>query len=344
MFTLQEIGSLRSKVQDQLAQVIVGQENVIEELMIALFCQSHALLEGVPGLAKTLLISTLARTMNLSFNRVQFTPDLMPGDITGAEIIEEDRATGRRDYRFMEGPLFANVVLADEINRTPPKTQAALLEAMQERQVTVGRVRHVLPTPFFVLATQNPIEQEGTYSLPEAQQDRFMFKILVKYPSWNEEFEVVRRTTSTFQAEIQPVLGAEEILEIQRLVREIPVSEHLIRYALSLVRQTRVGEENLPEFIEENLSWGAGPRAVQNLILGAKARALIHGRNHVNTEDVKTLAFPVLRHRIALNFTAESEGMTADRIIEQLIEETPDREDELLNHPRFKRMFQESTK
>ena len=339
MLTFEEIGALRSKIQDQLSQVIVGQENVIEELIIALFCQSHAILEGVPGLAKTLLISTLARTMNLSFNRIQFTPDLMPGDITGAEIIEEDRSTGRRDYRFIEGPLFANVVLADEINRTPPKTQAALLEAMQERQVTVGRVRHELPIPFFVLATQNPIEQEGTYSLPEAQQDRFMFKILVKYPSWKEEFEVVRRTTSTTQADIQPVLGAQEILEIQRLVREIPVSEHLIRYALSLVRQTRIGEEGVPEFIEENLSWGAGPRAVQNLILGAKARAMIHGRNHVNTDDVKSLAYPILRHRIALNFTAESEGMTPDQIIERLIQETPDREDELLNHPRFKRMF-----
>ncbi|MGN1274079.1 MAG: AAA family ATPase, partial [Thermoguttaceae bacterium] len=319
MLTFEEIGTLRSKIQDQLSQVIVGQENVIEELIIALFCQSHAILEGVPGLAKTLLISTLARTMNLSFNRIQFTPDLMPGDITGAEIIEEDRSTGRRDYRFIEGPLFANVVLADEINRTPPKTQAALLEAMQERQVTVGRVRHELPIPFFVLATQNPIEQEGTYSLPEAQQDRFMFKILVKYPSWKEEFEVVRRTTSTTQADIQPVLGAQEILEIQRLVREIPVSEHLIRYALSLVRQTRIGEEGVPEFIEENLSWGAGPRAVQNLILGAKARAMIHGRNHVNTDDVKSLAYPILRHRIALNFTAESEGMTPDQIIERLI-------------------------
>ena len=339
MLTFEEIGALRSKIQDQLSQVIVGQENVIEELIIALFCQSHAILEGVPGLAKTLLISTLARTMNLSFNRIQFTPDLMPGDITGAEIIEEDRSTGRRDYRFIEGPLFANVVLADEINRTPPKTQATLLEAMQERQVTVGRVRHELPIPFFVLATQNPIEQEGTYSLPEAQQDRFMFKILVKYPSWKEEFEVVRRTTSTTQAEIQPVLGAQEILEIQRLVREIPVSEHLIRYALSLVRQTRIGEEGVPEFIEENLSWGAGPRAVQNLIMGAKARAMIHGRNHVNTDDVKSLAYPILRHRIALNFTAESEGMTPDQIIERLIQETPDREDELLNHPRFKRMF-----
>ncbi|MBE6424738.1 MAG: MoxR family ATPase [Planctomycetaceae bacterium] len=337
--TIQEIGAIRTQIQEQLAQVIVGQENVIEELIIALFCQSHAILEGVPGLAKTLLISTLSRTMDLTFNRIQFTPDLMPGDITGADIIEEDRASGRRDYRFIEGPLFANVVLADEINRTPPKTQAALLEAMQERQVTVGRVRHALPTPFFVLATQNPIEQEGTYTLPEAQQDRFMFKILVKYPSWNEEFEVVRRTTSSAVPEVKAIVGTEEILAIQNLVREIPVSEHLIRYALSLVRQTRVGEADLPDFVTENLSWGAGPRAVQNLILGAKARALIHGRNHVTVEDVKTLAFPVLRHRIALNFTAESDGMTTDQVIEQLIAETPERDDELLRHPRFSRMF-----
>lgn len=337
--TIQEIGILRSQIQEQLAQVIVGQENVIEELMIALFCQAHAILEGVPGLAKTLLISTLSQTLNLSFNRVQFTPDLMPGDITGADIIEEDRSTGRRDYRFIEGPLFANIILADEINRTPPKTQAALLEAMQERQVTVGRTRHQLPNPFFVLATQNPIEQEGTYALPEAQQDRFMFKILVKYPNWNEEFEIVRRTTSTVKPNVQPVLSVEQILGIQELVREIPVSEHLIRYALSLVRQTRVGETDVPDFVSENLSWGAGPRAVQYLILGAKARALIHGRNHVSVEDVQTLAFPVLRHRIALNFTAESEGMTTDQIIERLLAETPNREDELLNHPRFKRMF-----
>ncbi|MDO4628731.1 MAG: AAA family ATPase [Planctomycetia bacterium] len=338
--SIQNIGKIRDEIQEQLAQVIVGQQNVIEELTIALFCQAHAILEGVPGLAKTLLISTLARTMNLSFNRIQFTPDLMPGDITGADVIEEDRGTGRREYRFMEGPIFANVVLADEINRTPPKTQAALLEAMQERQVTVGRVRHALPIPFFVLATQNPIEQEGTYSLPEAQQDRFMFKILVKYPTWQDEFEVVRRTTSTLTPEVKSVLGVEEICAIQKMVREIPVSEHLIRYALSLVRQTRVREADLPDFVNENLSWGAGPRAVQYLTLGAKARALLHGRSHVTVEDVKTLAFPVLRHRIALNFTAESEGKTTDQIIAQLLEATPDREDELLNHPRFKRMFQ----
>lgn len=338
--TIQETGVLRSRIQEQLAQVIVGQENVIEELTIALFCQGHVILEGAPGLAKTLLISTLSRTMDLSFSRIQFTPDLTPGDITGADVIEEDRNSGRRDYRFLEGPLFANVVLADEINRTPPKTQAALLEAMQEKQVSVGRARHALPTPFFVLATQNPIEQEGTYSLPEAQQDRFMFKILVKYPSWNEEFEVVRRTTSTRQNEVEAILGAKEILAIQQMVREIPVSEHLIRYALSIVRQTRTGEVGVPDFVNENLSWGAGPRAVQYLILGAKARALIHGRNHATVDDVKALAFPVLRHRIALNFTAESDGMTTDQIVQCILEATPEREDELLNEPRFKRMFQ----
>ena len=335
-----KLAEAREKIREQIAQIIVGQDNVIEELLIALFCQAHAILEGVPGLAKTLLVSTLSRTMNLSFNRIQFTPDLMPGDITGADIIEEDRTTGKRDYRFMEGPIFANVVLADEINRTPPKTQAALLEAMQERQVSVGRVRHVLPTPFFVLATQNPIEQEGTYTLPEAQQDRFMFKILVTYPTFAEEFEVARRTTGAAASEIQSVLNAEEILEIQRMVREVPVSDHLIRFALALVRQTRVGEADVPEFISENLSWGAGPRAVQFLLLGAKARALLAGRTHVTTEDVQTLAYPVLRHRLALNFTAESEGKTTDEIIKRLLEETPVREDDLLKHPRFAKMFQ----
>ena len=335
-----KLAEAREKIREQIAQIIVGQDNVIEELLIALFCQAHAILEGVPGLAKTLLVSTLSRTMNLSFNRIQFTPDLMPGDITGADIIEEDRTTGKRDYRFMEGPIYANVVLADEINRTPPKTQAALLEAMQERQVSVGRVRHVLPTPFFVLATQNPIEQEGTYTLPEAQQDRFMFKILVTYPTFAEEFEVARRTTGAAASEVQSVLNAEEILEIQRMVREVPVSDHLIRFALALVRQTRVGEADVPEFISENLSWGAGPRAVQFLLLGAKARALLAGRTHVTTEDVQTLAYPVLRHRLALNFTAESEGKTTDEIIKRLLEETPVREDDLLKHPRFAKMFQ----
>ncbi|MDO5113312.1 MAG: MoxR family ATPase [Planctomycetia bacterium] len=334
-----QLHTARAKILEQLSQIIVGQEEVIDELLIALFCQAHAILEGVPGLAKTLLVSTLSQTLNLSFNRIQFTPDLMPGDITGTDIIEEDRTTGKRNYRFIEGPLFANTVLADEINRTPPKTQAALLEAMQERQVSAGRVRHLLPSPFFVLATQNPIEQEGTYALPEAQQDRFMFKILVKYPNFQEEFEIARRTTSNLAMDVQPVLEAEEIFAIQRMVREVPISDHLIRFTLALVRQTRVGEADVPDFATENLSWGAGPRAVQFLLLGAKARALLQGRSHVTVEDVQKLAFPVLRHRLALNFTAESEGKTTDEIIARLLEETPSRENELLNHPRLRKMF-----
>jgi len=336
---IDKLGSARTKIIEQLAQVIVGQHEVIEELLISLFSRGHCLLEGVPGLAKTLMISTLARTLNLSFSRIQFTPDLMPADITGTEIIEEDRATGSRQYRFLQGPLFANVILADEVNRTPPKTQAALLEAMQERQVTAGRVRHPLADPFFVLATQNPIEQEGTYPLPEAQQDRFMFKVFVKYPSFEEEFEVARRTTSPMTDQVEPVLSAEDILELQRIVRSVPISPHLIRYTLSLVRQTRVREAGVPEFVEEQLSWGAGPRAVQYLILGAKARTLLHGRTHVTLEDIQALAKPVLRHRLVLSFTAESEGITADQVIERLLAITPVREDELTRDERFQKIF-----
>jgi MoxR-like ATPase len=319
--------------------VIVGQRDVIEELLISLFSRSHCMLEGVPGLAKTLMISTLARTLNLSFSRIQFTPDLMPADITGTDVIEENRTTGARDFRFLEGPLFSNVILADEINRTPPKTQAALLEAMQERQVTVGRTRHKLPDPFFVLATQNPIEQEGTYPLPEAQQDRFMFKVFVKYPTFDEEFEVARRTTALQTDTIEPVLTAADILELQRIVREVPVSDHIIRYALALVRQTRVREPGVPEFVADQLGWGAGPRAVQFLIVGAKARALLNGRTHVSCEDIQALAKPVLRHRIVLSFTAESEGITPDSIVDRIIAETPAREDQLTTDPRFQKMF-----
>ena len=260
-------------IKRQLALVIVGQDQVIEELLIALFSRGHCILEGVPGLAKTLMISTLSKCLSLAFSRIQFTPDLMPSDITGTEVIEENRSTGQREFKFIEGPLFANLILADEINRTPPKTQAALLEAMQERQVTVGRIRHKLSDPFFVLATQNPIEQEGTYPLPEAQQDRFMFKVFVKYPSFQEEFEIARRTTSLISEEITPVLSGENILALQRVVRRVPVTDHVIQYTLALVRQTRVSEPGVPKFIKDWLSWGAGPRAVQNLILGGKARA-----------------------------------------------------------------------
>jgi MoxR-like ATPase len=336
---IRKLGEAREKVVAQLSQVIVGQEHVIEELLISLFSRGHCLLEGVPGLAKTLMISTLSRSLNLTFSRIQFTPDLMPADITGTEIIEENRTTGGRERRFLEGPLFSHIVLADEINRTPPKTQAALLEAMQERQVTVGRVRHPLSDPFFVLATQNPIEQEGTDPLPEAQQDRFMFKVFVTYPSFMEEFEIARRTTAIMSDDIQPVLTAEEILDLQRVVREVPVTDHVIRYALSLVRQTRIGHAGVPDFVQDMVSWGAGPRAVQFMILGGKARALLNGRTHVSTDDIQAMAKPVLRHRLVVNFAAESEGITQDTIVDRLLSITPTKEDELTRDARFQKIF-----
>jgi MoxR-like ATPase len=327
------------QLKEQLGRVIVGQHDVIELMLIAMFSRGHCLLEGVPGLAKTLLVSTLARSLNLTFSRIQFTPDLMPADITGTDIIEENKSTGQRDIRFLAGPIFSHVILADEINRTPPKTQAALLEAMQERQVTVGRIRHQMSNPFMVLATQNPIEQEGTYPLPEAQQDRFMFKVLVTYPSFNEEVEVARRTTGTTAADIQPVLSPDEISGLQDLVRTVPISDHLIRYTLALVRQTRVREPGAPEFVRQQLAWGAGPRAVQFLILGAKARALVQGRAHVTIDDIQTLAKPVLRHRLVVNFAAESEGITTDDLIGQLLDSTPTHEDELTHDERFQKIF-----
>jgi MoxR-like ATPase len=336
---VEKLAAAREKILQQLSRVIVGQHQVIEELLITLFSRGHCLLEGVPGLAKTLMISTLSRTLNLSFSRIQFTPDLMPADITGTEIIEENRATGSREHRFLPGPLFANVILADEINRTPPKTQAALLEAMQERQVTVGRIRHKLADPFFVLATQNPIEQEGTYPLPEAQQDRFMFKVFVKYPTFEEELEVARRTTGLGEEEIEPVLAAEDILQLQRIVRSVPISAHLMRYALALVRQTRMGEPGVPDFVGEQLAWGAGPRAVQFLVLGAKARALLHGRTHVTVEDIQVLAPPVLRHRLVLSFTAESDGVCTDDVVRRILSITPPHEDELTRDARFQTIF-----
>jgi MoxR-like ATPase len=281
----------------------------------------------------------LARSLNLTFSRIQFTPDLMPADITGTDIIEENRSTGQRELRFLPGPIFSHVILADEINRTPPKTQAALLEAMQERQVTVGRIRHQMSDPFLVLATQNPIEQEGTYPLPEAQQDRFMFKVLVTYPSFHEEFEVARRTTSVATPDVQAVLSPEEILQLQDLVRSVPISDHLIRYSLALVRQTRVREDAAADFAREQLAWGAGPRATQFLILGAKARALVHGRPHVALEDIRALAKPVLRHRLVVNFAAESDGVTTDHIVDRLLEVTPTHEDQLLHDDRFQKIF-----
>ena len=337
--TTDRLHEAHEKIVDQLSRVIVGQQQVIDELLICLFSQGHCLLEGVPGLAKTLLISTLARSLDLEFSRIQFTPDLMPADIIGTEVLEEDRSSGSRNLRFIEGPLFANVILADEINRTPPKTQSALLEAMQERQVSVGRTQHQLSDPFFVLATQNPIEQEGTYPLPEAQQDRFMFKVFVQYPSFSEEFEIAQRTTGTTTTDIEPILTAAEIIALQKSVREVPLSDHIARYAIAIVRQTRVGGDGVPDFVSDQLAWGAGPRAVQYLILGCKARALLQGRSHVAIEDVQALAAPVLRHRIVVGFAAESEGVTADSIINQLIETTPAHEDELTRDPRFQTIF-----
>ena len=307
-------------IRDEMAKVIVGQEEVVEQLLVCVFARGHCLLIGVPGLAKTLMISTLARTLSLSFSRIQFTPDLMPSDITGTEVIQEDKATGERKFQFLRGPIFASIVLADEINRTPPKTQAALLEAMQEHQVTAGGKRHALEQPFFVLATQNPIEQEGTYPLPEAQLDRFMFNVLVDYPAEDEEMEIMRRTTSATKSEPVAVLSGEEILRLQDLVRRVPISEHVTRYAMRLTRATRLRTPEAPDFVKEWLAWGAGPRACQYLILGGKARALLHGRHHVSTEDIDKVAHPVLRHRLITNFNAEAEGITTDKIVDRLLE------------------------
>ncbi|MBL9120801.1 MAG: MoxR family ATPase [Phycisphaerae bacterium] len=312
------------RIKSEVHKVIVGQDEVLEQALVALFCGGHALIEGVPGLAKTLLVSTLAKTLSLGFSRIQFTPDLMPSDMTGTEVIEEDKATGSRELRFVKGPIFSNVILADEINRTPPKTQAALLEAMQERQVTVGGVMHRLPKPFFVLATQNPIEQEGTYPLPEAQLDRFMFNIRVKYPSEAEELDIVRQTTSIRTIEPDRVLNGEDCLRIQDLVRQIPVADHVIRYALRLVRATRVREPGeLPKIVRDYLAWGAGPRASQFLVLAAKAKAMLDGATHVMPEHVRMVALPVMRHRIITNFNAEADSVTSDSVVQALLDQIP---------------------
>ncbi len=319
----------------ELGKVIVGQEKVLDELLIAIFSRGHCLLVGVPGLAKTLMISTLARTLSLSFNRIQFTPDLMPSDITGTEVIQEDRTSGQREFKFIKGPVFANVILADEINRTPPKTQAALLEAMQEHQVTAGGEKHTLPEPFFVLATENPIEQEGTYTLPEAQLDRFMFNIFVDYPSEQEELDIIKLTTATYEADLEKVLSGEDILSLQEIVRRVPVADHVINYCLKLTRMTRVTKPEAPEFVKKWVSWGAGPRASQYLILGGKARALLSGRFYVSTDDIRAVAHPVLRHRIITNFSAEAEGITPDKIIDMLIDEVPAHQSEALSDGRL---------
>ena len=319
--SLERLREVHAHMKEELHRVIVGQDEVLDQLLIAIVTRGHCLLVGVPGLAKTLMISSLAKTLDLDFNRIQFTPDMMPSDITGTELLHIDPESGARNFRFEPGPLFANVVLADEINRTPPKTQAALLEAMVERQVTSAGKRHELPNPFFVLATQNPIEQEGTYPLPEAQLDRFMFEVHVGYPSLEEEREILRRTTGGETAEPSPVLGSAELLNIQKAIRSIPVAEHVFDYCLALTRGTRVRSDDPLPFLVEWVTWGAGPRASQFLILGAKAKAALAGRSHVSIEDVKAVAHPVLRHRIVTNFSAAAEGITSDHLIDRLLDE-----------------------
>jgi len=333
----QRLRDIHKRLRDELRKIIVGQDEVIEQLLISLFAGGHCILEGVPGLAKTLLISSLARCMSLSFSRIQITPDLMPSDVTGTEVITEDKATGNRVFRFLRGPVFANIILADEINRTPPKTQAAMLEAMQERQVTVGGVRHPLDSPFFVLATQNPIEQEGTYPLPEAQQDRFMFKVFVGYPSYEEEAEIATKTTAEFNATVEAVVTGQEILELQKVVRRVPAAQPIVRYALDLVRKTRPSEPGAPDFVKRNITWGAGPRAVQFLILAAKARAILRGNTYVSSEDIRAIAQPVLRHRVVMNFAAQAEGYTPDKLVEDMLKHVQPHAGGLMEDDRVKK-------
>jgi MoxR-like ATPase len=321
--TIARTGERVAKLKEQLHKKVVGLDGPIEDLMCAVLAQGHTLLVGVPGLAKTLLIQTLAASISLDFRRIQFTPDLMPSDITGATVISSDAATGERRFAFSPGPIFANVVLADEINRTPPKTQAALMEALEERHVTAGGKKYDLPRPFFVLATQNPIEQEGTYQLPVAQLDRFMFMVNVDYPSFDEEYEVMRLTTSSYQAELQPLFTREEILRLSDLTRRIRVADELIRYAMRLTRRSRCQSGVAPAFVREWLTWGGGPRATQYLLLGAKAKALLAGRAQAEPADVRAVAHPVLRHRIMLSYHAEAESIDADEVITELLESTP---------------------
>ena len=311
------------RLREELAKVIIGQSEVIEQVLIAMFARGHALLEGVPGLAKTLLISSLARSLHLTFKRIQFTPDLMPSDVTGTEVIQEDPETRQRAYRFLAGPIFANMLLADEINRTPPKTQSAMLEAMQERQVSAGGEMHALPAPFFVLATQNPLEQEGTYPLPEAQLDRFLLYIKVDYPSGAEEWEIARRVTMGQLGEIEPVLSGEEIIALQQLVTRVPVSDQVLGYAWALVRATRPNTKEAPEFVNRWVSWGAGPRGVLTLVTCAKARAILYGRYHATVADVQAVAKPALRHRIAGNYAAQANGLNSEKLIDMLFEAVP---------------------
>ena len=313
------LAAIYKELKLEISKVIVGQEAIVDQLLIAMFCRGHVLLVGVPGLAKTLLINTIAQTLHLKFNRIQFTPDLMPTDIVGTEILEIDQDSNKKYFKFIHGPIFANVILADEINRTPPKTQSALLEAMQEYKVTVAGVQHELQPPFFVLATQNPIEQEGTYPLPEAQLDRFMFNLQAEYPSFNEEVSIVKSTTAERSVQLKPILTAEEILFFQNLIRRVPVADNVVEHAVKLVRRTRKDQADAPAFLKDLITWGAGPRASQFLIVGAKAHALLHGKYSPDIEDVNAIALPVLRHRIVPSFNAEADGLSADDIIRKLL-------------------------
>lgn len=310
----------REKLLSEIRKVIIGQQKILDQILMALFSQGHCLLVGVPGLAKTLMVRTLASILDLRFKRIQFTPDLMPADIVGTDIIQENVETGNRSFKFMQGPIFSNVILADEINRTPPKTQAALLEAMQEYKVSVGGETYQLEMPFFVLATQNPIEQEGTYPLPEAQLDRFMFNIYIDYPEPSEEKQIVLSTTSAYEPELERVLTSEDIIHLQKIIRKVPIAEHVVDYVVSLVGSSRPSTPSAPDFVKDWVSWGAGPRASQYLTLGGKARAIMHGRYHVAIEDIKAVAKPVLRHRILTNFKAEADGTTSLDIIDRLLE------------------------
>jgi MoxR-like ATPase len=318
---VKSLNAAYKRMTEQLSRAIVGQSDVIEQVLVAIFCRGHALLVGVPGLAKTLLVSTTSKLLHLSFKRIQFTPDLMPADITGTDVLEEDRTTGKRVFRFVHGPIFSNMLLADEINRTPPKTQAALLEAMQEHMVTAGENTYSLPEPFFVLATQNPIEQEGTYPLPEAQLDRFMFSIAVDYPSATEELAIIKQVTGTYSAKLEVTLTGEDILRLQDIVRRVPAADHVLQYARDLARASRPGAAEAPGFISELVQWGAGPRAGIYLILAAKARAILHGRYHATTEDVRAMALPVMRHRVITTFNAEAAGITANEVVRRLLAE-----------------------
>ena len=317
------VGDAYQQLQAEIAKIIVGQDRVIDEILIAIFARGHCVMQGVPGLAKTLLVSTLAQAMDLSYQRIQFTPDLMPSDITGTDVLQEDPETGRRRFEFLKGPIFANLLLADEINRTPPKTQAALLQAMQERQVTAGNRTLDLPQPFFVLSTQNPIEQEGTYPLPEAQLDRFMFMVMVHYPQRDDELEILKRTTGAERPRVKKVINARRIMEFHDIVRRVPVGDHVYNFVLDLARATRPNEPGASDFVRHWLSWGAGPRAGQFMVMASKARALMRGRLHVTIEDVEAVAPPVLRHRIIPNFNAEAEGITVEQIIEKIITLVP---------------------